>query len=63
MGEERDHGLDGAAAECIVAEVDLDEGGLVLERVADGRERLRNFGNESAGEDVCEIRDLWRVVC
>lgn len=57
-GEEGDERVDGAPAERVVAQVDLDERRLVDQRVADGGERGRDLRDQAAGEDVGEVRDL-----
>lgn len=58
MCEERDDGVYGAAAEGVIAQVDLDECGFGFEGVADGGESLGDLVDQAAGEDVCKVGDL-----
>ena len=56
--EEGHERVDGAPAEGVIREVDLDERGLADERVADRGECGRDLGDEAAGEDVGEVSNL-----
>jgi hypothetical protein len=60
VGEEGHHGIDGAASERVIRQVDLDERGLRLQRVADGGQCLRDLGDEAAGEDIRKVSNLTR---
>ena len=62
LGEEVDEGRLGVEAEGVVGEVDGVEVGEGEERGEEGGERLRDLGEETAGEDVGEVGDLGAKV-
>lgn len=61
VGEEGHHGIDRATTESIITEIDLDQGGLVNERVANRGQRERDFGDQASSEYVCKVCDLKNV--
>lgn len=57
-GEEGDHRVNGTTAIGVVAQVDLDETCLVDERITEGGQGLRDFGDQTTGEDVRKVGNL-----
>jgi hypothetical protein len=51
-------GVDAASAESVVGEVELVEGGVLLEGVAERTERKGDLGDETTREDAGEVGDL-----
>jgi hypothetical protein len=61
MREEGHDGVDTASAESIVGEVELVEGGVRFEGVAECSKSEGDLGDEPAGEDVGKVGDLcWQ---
>jgi hypothetical protein len=56
--EEGHHGVCAPSSKGIVREVQLDQRGMRLQSIADGREGGGNFADQTPGEDVCKVRDL-----
>jgi hypothetical protein len=61
VAEEGDEGVNAASAEGVVGQVELVEGGVLLEGVAESSESEGDLGDETTGEDVGKIGNLcWR---
>ena len=59
-GEEGDDGFGASTSKGVVREVDGFQRGGVGERVTESGQSIWDLGNESTGEDVCEVGDLKR---
>jgi len=57
-GEERYHGIYRSATESIVAEVDFNEGSFIFESIADRREGLWDFTDQTTSKDISKIGNL-----
>jgi hypothetical protein len=58
VSEQGDDRVDATSAEGVVGEVELVEGGVRFEGVAESSESEGDFGDESVGEDVGKVGNL-----